>query len=242
MSLFAIADVHLSLGTDKPMDVFGPAWQDHVARLEAGWRAAVSEGDTVLLAGDISWAMGFSELLPDLRFLHALPGEKILSRGNHDYWWSTYARMEAMTAAEGLHSIRFLKNNAYLRGDDLIAGSRGWLLPWDPEFTKQDAKVLAREQGRLKLSLDCASALAAAEAEAEGRSFRRIAMLHYPPTDNRFRPSPYTDILESCGVDVCIYGHLHGMGSRVGPHGTGARGILFVNTSADYLDFRPRRI
>ena len=141
MALFAIADIHLSLGSDKPMDIFGPAWTNHVARLEAGWRERVSDGDTVLIPGDVSWAMDFTQLLPDLKFLHSLPGEKIISRGNHDYWWSTYARMEAMVAAEGLDSLRFLKNNAFLRGNNVICGSRGWLLPWDPEFSAQDAKV-----------------------------------------------------------------------------------------------------
>ncbi|MBP7402084.1 MAG: metallophosphoesterase, partial [Clostridia bacterium] len=240
MALFAIADVHLSLGSDKPMDIFGPAWSDHVARLEAGWRETVDEADTVLIPGDVSWAMDFNQLLPDLRFLDALPGEKILSRGNHDYWWSTFARMEAFTAAEGLGSIRFLKNNAYVRASDVICGSRGWILPWDADFTRQDAKVLERERGRLRLSLSAAAS--AEEDRREGVSPRRVAMLHYPPTDQRFRPSPFTDLLEEFEVSVCVYGHLHGMGARLGPDGESARGVRFVNTSADFLGFRPLRI
>ncbi len=241
MALFAIADVHLSLGTDKPMDIFGPAWTDHVARLEASWQRTVGEGDTVLISGDVSWAMDFRQLLPDLRFLHSLPGEKILSRGNHDYWWSTFARMEALVAAEGLDSIRFLKNNAYRRGGDVVCGSRGWVLPWDSEFTAQDAKVLERERGRLRLSLDAAAAIAEG-ADLEGIALRRVAMLHYPPTDNRFRPSPFTDLLEEFDVSVCVYGHLHGMGSRSGPDGENAHGVRFLNTSADFLRFCPLRI
>lgn len=241
MALFAIADVHLSLGSDKPMDVFGSAWHNHVERLEAAWRAVVTPADTVLVPGDISWAMNFAGLLPDLRFLDALPGEKILSRGNHDYWWNTLTRMEAWAEAEGLTTIRFLKNNAFLRGGDLIAGSRGWLLPWDPDFTRQDEKILERECGRLRLSLDCARALDQTDA-AGARPRRLVAMLHYPPTDNRFRPSPYTGVLATHAVDVCVYGHLHGSGARVGPDGTGDTGLRFVNASADRIDFCPRLI
>ena len=235
MALFAIADIHLSLGSDKPMDIFGPAWTNHVARLEAGWRERVSDGDTVLIPGDVSWAMDFTQLLPDLKFLHSLPGEKIISRGNHDYWWSTYARMEAMVAAEGLDSLRFLKNNAFLRGNNVICGSRGWLLPWDPEFSAQDAKVLEREKGRLRLSLEAAAAIAA----HDDSTIRRIAMLHYPPSDNRFRSSPVTDLLEEYKISLCVYGHLHGMGARVGPRGEGPQGIRFLNISADLIGFRP---
>lgn len=238
MAIYAIADIHLSLGSDKPMDVFGPAWANHVERLESGWREIVSDEDTVLIPGDISWAMDFGQLLPDLRFLHALPGEKILLRGNHDYWWSTYARMEAMTAAEGLSSIRFLKNNAYLRGRDVVCGSRGWLLPWDAAFTSRDARVLERERGRLRLSLEAAAGLA---RESSGDPVRRIAILHYPPTDNRFRQSPITDLIGEYKIAICIYGHLHGLGSRCGPEGSSG-GIWYFNASADRLGFRPAKI
>ncbi len=241
MALFAIADVHLSLGSDKPMDVFGPAWHNHVERLAAAWRATVADTDTVLVPGDISWAMNFTGLLPDLQFLDALPGEKILSRGNHDYWWSTLTRMEAMVASAGLTTIRFLKNNAFRRGNDLITGSRGWLLPWDLEFSSRDEKILSRECGRLRLSLDCARANAR-PADNTDQPLRLVTMLHYPPTDNRFRPSPYTEVLASYAVDVCVYGHLHGAGARVGPAGVGPCGVRYVNASADLLQFVPRPI
>ena len=236
MALFAIADVHLSLGTDKPMDVFGPAWENHVERLEAAWTETVSDEDTVLMPGDISWAMDFEQLLPDLRFLDQLPGKKILGRGNHDYWWSTRSRMERMAGEQNLDSLIFMKNNAFLVEGTLLAGSRGWLLPWDSDCTAQDEKVMEREKNRMRLSFEAAVRL---ERDSGKPADRTIALLHYPPTDRQFRPSPYTDIIQEYGCSVCVYGHLHGIGARYGPQGYGPQGIRYVNVSADRLAFRP---
>ena len=165
MSLYAIADVHLSLGTDKPRDVF-PGWADYVARLEQNWRSVVSAGDTVVVAGDISWAMKLEDCSADFAFLQNLPGRKLLLKGNHDYWWTTMAKMNAYLAANGFDSLSFLHNNCVFAEGLALCGTRSWLFD---AGQPHDEKVMSRECGRLRASLE-----AAGDTE-------KAVFLHYPP-------------------------------------------------------------
>ncbi|MBQ7100617.1 MAG: metallophosphoesterase, partial [Clostridia bacterium] len=152
MSLFAIGDTHLSFGVEKPMDVFH-GWSGYEQRLEENWRKIVKEDDTVLICGDVSWGMKLPEALEDFRFLHSLPGKKILMKGNHDYWWETKAKMQRFLADNGIDSIDFLFNNAFRFGDICIAGTKGWFYENGAE---DEEKALRREAGRLRRSLSVA--------------------------------------------------------------------------------------
>ena len=168
MSLFAIADLHLSLGTNKPMDAF-PGWNGYVRRLEDNWRRLVADGDTVVVAGDVSWGMSLEQAGADLAFLHSLPGRKILMKGNHDYWWTTRRKMDAYLEEHGLTSVSILHNDAYTVDDSLaVCGTRGWF--YDAE-ADADKKILAREVGRFNASIDAAVAT----------GLEPVAFLHYPP-------------------------------------------------------------
>ena len=149
MSIFAIGDPHLSLGCNKEMNIFA-GWHDYVQRLEQNWREWISSEDTVILAGDISWAMNIEDTLADFTFLHRLPGKKYLMKGNHDYWWTTLSKMNAFCAAQGFSTIRFLNNNCYIEEGYAICGTRSWLFDVGQPH---DAKVMNRELGRLRASL-----------------------------------------------------------------------------------------
>ncbi|MCQ2463259.1 MAG: metallophosphoesterase, partial [Clostridia bacterium] len=150
MSLFAIGDTHLSFGTDKPMDIFG-GWQDYVGRLEKNWRAVVEKDDIVVIPGDISWGMSLEQALPDFMFLQSLPGTKLIMKGNHDYWWSTMNKLNVLFEKNGIDSVHMIFNNAYEAGGFAVCGTRGWF--YDAS-TGADKKVIAREAGRLKMSID----------------------------------------------------------------------------------------
>ena len=145
MSLFAIADTHLSLSADKPMDIF-EGWSDYQSRLEKNWRAVVADGDTVVIPGDVSWAMGIEKAAADFAFLNGLPGRKIIMKGNHDYWWTTMRKMEKFLSENGFDTISILHNNAYRVGDIAVCGTRGWFFDAEQDA---DKKVLLREAGRL---------------------------------------------------------------------------------------------
>jgi predicted phosphohydrolase len=153
MKLFAISDLHFALSVDKPMDVFGSRWADHVERIIAHWHRDISDEDTILIGGDISWGNSLEEAESDLGLLNTLPGEKILLRGNHDYWWTTVRKMEQFCRAKGFQSLRFLRNNALSVAGFHVCGARGWVLPQDKEFSNEDEKILNRENIRLELSL-----------------------------------------------------------------------------------------
>ena len=152
MALFAIADLHLSLGEDKPMDVFA-GWNDYTSRLENNWRKLVTDNDTVVVSGDISWAMKLEETLTDFTFIENLPGKKIFNKGNHDYWWSTKTKMDVFLKNNSLDSISILFNNSYVVDDYAICGTRGWFLENE---SQNDIKVLNREVGRLEMSIQSA--------------------------------------------------------------------------------------
>ncbi len=230
MSLFAIGDLHLPGGADKPMSVFGSQWEGHFERISQAWRSMVSEEDTVLIPGDISWAMRLEDALGDLRAIGALPGKKVLIRGNHDYWWGSITRVRA-ALPEGMFA---LQQDALDLGDAVVCGTRGWIFPTEESaLPPADEKICLREVGRLEM------ALSAAEKIAKGRPL--IVMLHFPPLLASARKSVFTDLMEERGAAMCVYGHLHGAGIQAGFTGE-LRGVSYALTSCDSLGFTPMRI
>lgn len=225
MSIYAIADTHLSFGTNKPMDSF-PGWNDYVERIEKNWNKLVTCDDTVVIAGDISWAMNFEELKADFDFLNKLNGTKIISKGNHDYWWNTASKMNKFIEENNFDTIKILHNNSYSVGDISICGSRGWL--YDSE-DDHDTLVLDREIGRIKLSLD--------SAENENK----ILFLHYPPVTTDSKCEKIIDVLNEYGIKKCYYGHLHGVAAKYAIDDK-VDGIDFKLISCDRLGFMPKLI
>lgn len=227
MAIFVIGDLHLSLGTNKPMDVF-PGWEGYLPKLEANWRKLIAPEDTVLLAGDTSWAMNLNDTVADFSFIQSLPGQKWMLKGNHDYWWTTARKMETFLAQKGFDTLHILHNNACVVGDVALCGTRGW--PFD-DAAAQGEKLMAREAGRLRMSLQ------AAPAEA-----RKIAFLHYPPVyPGSGCAQPLIDVMGEFGVQDCYYGHLHGKSIHYAVQGT--RGsIRYQLVSADGLCFCPYKL
>ncbi len=237
MALFVIADLHLSTlaSTDKSMEVFGNRWQNYMARLKANWERLVGDEDTVVLPGDISWALSLEEAVSDLKFIDALPGKKIIGKGNHDFWWATMRKHEALFEKEGIKTISFLYNNAYDCGEVIVAGTRGWYhddecknMPDSADFEK----LTRREALRLRCSLDMARRL-----RGEGDK-EIIAFMHFPPFWSGKESESLMDILTEYGVRRVYFGHIHG-NYTVEPTIT-KRGIEMHLISADYLGFVPK--
>lgn len=227
MSLFAIADTHLSLGTDKPMDIF-KGWSGYVDKLRENWESTVSASDTVVIAGDISWGMSLEGALDDFRFIDSLPGQKIILKGNHDYWWTTMRKMETFLNQNEMNTIRFLHNNTITVGDIAVCGSRGWF--FDAEESA-DNKVLLREAGRLRTSINL----------AKETGLEPVVFLHYPPiTQNMVCEEIYNVLLET-GIKRCYYGHLHGP-SMTRSINSVRDGIEFALISCDFLAFAPKLV
>ena len=224
MALFAIADLHLSMGTDKPMDIF-KGWHDYSSRLENNWRKLVGENDTVVVAGDISWAMRLEECYEDFKFLNSLPGKKILLKGNHDYWWATKKKIDEYLKANGFDTISILFNNSFTVDGVTICGSRGWYYDAD---TDADIKVINREVGRLKLSLDSVK-----DTESP------VVFLHYPPVYSELECKEIMDVLKDYGIKECYYGHLHGSHTHKNAVTGMYKGINMHLISTDYVDFTP---
>ncbi|MCM1363911.1 MAG: metallophosphoesterase [Faecalibacterium sp.] len=227
MSLFALGDTHLSFGTNKPMDIFR-GWNDYEKRLEKNWRAIVNEDDTVVIAGDISWAMKLEEAVSDFKFLNSLPGRKIIMKGNHDYWWQTKKKLDEFVKANDFDTIEIMFNNAFKVGDFVVCGSRGWF--YDAEKSA-DMKVLKREAGRLKMSIDCAKQLGG----------EPIVFLHYPPVTQTQECEEIMNVLKSEDIKRCYYGHLHGESTLNSFNGIRDE-VEFRLISADYLGFCPKLI
>jgi len=235
MAIYAIADLHLSQGSNKPMHIFGQQWENHQSRLSDAWLAAVGKDDTVIIPGDISWGMTLEEAFPDLQFIDRLPGRKILSKGNHDYWWGTLGKVEKMAAEKGLSTLSFMKNNAFLVEGRAICGTRGWLLPTDPEFKTADNVIYEREIGRLERSLLAGQSLLGA---TDGEM---IAVIHYPPLLASIQTSGFCTLLEKYRVKTCIYGHLHGRGHYKAFEGE-KNGVSYYLVAGDYISFKPLRL
>lgn len=222
MSLFAIADTHLSFGTNKPMDTFA-GWQDYTARLEKNWNNLIEKDDYVIIAGDISWAMNFEQLKPDFEFINNLNGNKIISKGNHDYWWNTLTKMNKFLEENDFSTIKFLHNNAIDFDGFSVCGSRGWFFD-SPE--EEDEKVLNREISRIKMSLDSAF------------NDEKLVFLHYPPITTNDKCEKILELLTQYGIKNCYYGHLHGMAARFSVNDI-VDEISFKLISADRLQFTP---
>ena len=226
MALFVLGDTHLSLGGAKPMDVF-PGWNGYVEKLEANWRKLVKPEDTVVLAGDISWSMRLADTRKDFAFLNGLPGQKLIMKGNHDYWWSTANKMNAFFRAEGFDTLRLLHNNSYTVDGYALCGTRGWLFDADEPH---DEKVMNREIGRLRLSLQ------AAEPGKE-----KLVFLHYPPVYTGADAPEIVAVLKEYGIRRCFYAHLHGKAIRFAVQGE-VDGIRYKLVSADGVQFCPYKI
>ncbi len=239
MALFVLADTHLGSGIDKSMDLFGPRWENHAARLSAAWKAHVGAEDTVLVPGDISWALRLEEAVPDLKTLDDLPGRKILLRGNHDYWWQSLKQITELFEREGFDTLSVLQNNAVYLPEEhaVICGSRGWLQPGDKQATGHDKKIYKREVNRLRLSLQKAIKLLEKFPGA-----RLIAMLHYPPYGPERQPSEVTRLLSDYGVERAYYGHVHHAGTPYAVTEWPLDGVRYSLIAADHLDFTPYRI
>ncbi len=225
MSVFAIADLHLSFGTDKPMDVFC-GWSDYVKRLENNWRKLITENDTVVIAGDVSWAMKLEECFEDFSFLHSLPGRKLLVKGNHDYWWSTKKKMDEYLSQNGFDSIEIVFNNAYAVDGIAVCGTRGWNYESSGE---KDMRILNREIGRLNTSIAC----------AKKTGLEPVVFLHYPPVYDTVVCEEFLNALKAHGIKRCYYGHLHGSNTHKHAIIGAYEGINFNLISCDYTEFYP---
>lgn len=198
MHIYAIGDLHLSgEPPTKPMEIFGAHWLGHKEKIKQHWLETVQPDDAVIVCGDISWAMSLEGAACDLNWLAQLPGRKLLLRGNHDYWWTSLAKMQKRYG----DSFEFLQNGCIMVGDVAVCGTRGWLLPSAENFSDEDAKIYNREAIRLELSLQAAQ-------QHSPRAI--ITALHYPPLFARTEHTRFTNLMHNYNVNYCVYGHIHG--------------------------------
>lgn len=223
MNLFTISDLHLPLGANKPMDIFG-GWDNYVERLEKNWKKLVNDEDTVVIGGDISWATSLQEAKPDFEFINALPGNKIILKGNHDYWWGTANKINEFLTENKFDTIKILHNNCYSDGKIAICGTRGWI--YDGTGT-HDQKVILREAGRLETSIKLAKDL----------GVEPIVFLHYPPAYAEFTCDEILAVLQKYEIKSVYYGHIHGKGiyNIINEY----HGIKLKLTACDGIDFTP---
>ncbi len=222
MSIFTISDLHLSLGADKPMDIFR-GWEDHTHRIEKNWRHLITDSDTVILPGDLSWGLKLEEAKPDFEFLNSLPGKKILLKGNHDLWWGTTQKMREFLKANNLTTIDFVFNSSIVVEGYAVCGTRGWFF----DDSSSDKKVILREAGRLRTSID----------EALKTGYEPLVFLHYPPVYGEQVCDEIFSVLKEKNVKKVYYGHIHGGGrnNTVKEYD----GISFKLVSSDCIDFVP---
>lgn len=223
MSIYAISDLHLSIAKPKPMDIFGDIWQGHHERIAAAWDAAVSPEDTVLIAGDHSWALRLDEAMPDLEYIAQRPGKKILIRGNHDYWWRREATNRIQSKIDP--SMYLMHGRGIVVDNTGITGTRGWRLEDIDGAESGDARVMKRELMYLERGLQ----------EIPETVDRKIVMLHYPPFNSDMEPNEFADLLQAYNVDILVYGHIHGGAYLEGD----INGIQYRLVSVDHTDFKP---
>ncbi len=224
MALYAIGDLHLSLGTEKPMDVFGGAWDGYMEKLERGI-AGIREEDTTVLLGDLSWALSLGEAKQDFAWINKIPGRKIILKGNHDYWWSTAAKFNKFCEENGFSNMYILHNNCYEYNGWALCGTRGWFYE-EQRSTEQDEKVFRRELIRLETSL-----------KAAGEK-PKMVFLHYPPRYRDYTCAEILELLKKYDVRYCFYGHLHGPGQKMAQEGLWD-GVEYRLVAADKLNFQP---
>lgn len=228
MSLYAIGDLHLSLGSNKPMDVFGDRWKNYIEKIAAGF-SALRDDDVCVICGDISWGMSLSESREDFRFLEALPGKKILLKGNHDFWWTSARKMSAFFEENGFSSMSILHNNFYPYGDDIaICGTKGWFYE-EERGSAHDKKLIERETLRLEASLKSAGAR------------EKYVFLHYPPRYGGYSCPEILALLKAYDARLCASGHLHAESLRLAFDGW-LDHTRHLCVSADKLDFRPYKV
>ena len=233
MSIYVIGDLHLSFGVNKPMNIFGDNWENHEEKIRTNWIKKVTDGDTVILPGDFSWAMKLEESIKDFEFLNSLPGKKLLSKGNHDYWWSSLKKMRKFLEDNNFQNIDFIYNNSYLVEDKIIVAIRGWVTnPASPE----DYKILRRENERLVLSIEDG-------IEKYGNDKEIIPFIHYPPFYKQMVPeeSNFESALKQYKIQRCYYAHLHGDGHKEAIEGV-INGISYTLVSSDFLNFELLKI
>lgn len=224
MALWAIGDLHLSLGADKPMDIFGGAWVGYMDKLRQGL-SVIGPEDTTVLLGDISWSLDLQQAREDFAFINDIPGRKIILKGNHDYWWNTVTKFNKFCQENDFADLFILNNNCYKYGDVCICGTRGWFYEED-RSGEHDEKVFKRELLRLEASLKAAGERG------------KLVFLHYPPRYKGYECPEILELLKQYGVRRCFYGHLHGPSHGLAMEGLW-NGIEFRLVSADRLDFKP---
>ncbi len=236
MGIFTIADLHLSFSTDKPMDVFGGKWENYTEKLKTNWNRLIKDEDVVIIPGDLSWAMYLEDTADDFRFLHQLKGQKIIMKGNHDYWFSTASKLHTFLEQNGFTSLRLLHNNFYSYIGDKkygICGTKGCDVSKKPT-KEEDLKLLNREAIRLSNSIEQAKKAGCDEI---------LVFLHYPPVleSDKFNQNPFTEILHQHGIQQCYYGHLHHLAARRAIEGV-YDGVAYRLVSCDHLNFEPWQI
>ena len=228
MKIWAISDPHFSFGCDKPMDIFGSAWENHIENFFKNWNALVSDDDIVLVAGDISWAMKLEEAKVDLDKLGELKGTKIIIKGNHEYWWKSISSVRSILP----DSVKALQNDSLKIGKFIFCGTRGWNAKEpNKEWTENDEKIYAREQERLKLTLRSMQV-----QREEGDTV--IAMIHFPPFNSKLEDSGFTKLFEEYKVDIVVYGHIHESNAR-NVRKLAKNGVEYYLTSCDFLEMKP---
>ena len=230
MAIYTIGDLHLSFETNKPMDIFGTNWEKHEEKIKQDWQEKVKENDLVILPGDFSWAMYLEETQKDFEFINKLPGQKLLLKGNHDYWWSTVTSMRKYLKENGFENIDFLYNNSYEFENQIIVGTRGWTISEETE----DMRLTKREIDRLELSIKDG-------ISKYGEDKEIIVFMHYPPVTKNYMNTDYIKIMKKYNVKRCFYGHLHAGSIQDAVEGT-VQGIQFKLVSADGLDFKLLKI
>lgn len=230
MKVYAISDLHLSTTCDKPMDIFGGKWEGYTEKIIQNWQGKVTDDDLVLIAGDISWAMKLNEAVSDLDWIDRLSGKKIIIKGNHEYWWKSISAVRDILPK----SIMAIQNDAIKFDRFIVCGTRGWNVPEEnKEFSAEDEKIYKREVERLKLTLKAAKVL-------QTNNEKIICMMHFPPFDGSGNETEFTKVFEEFGVDIVIFGHIHGY--------TNCKlkqiknGIIYYFTSCDHIDNNPVEI
>lgn len=223
--IYSISDLHLDYTKKKSMDIFGPVWENYEEKIFENWKNKISEDDLVLICGDISWQMRLEEALKDLKRIDDLPGEKIFTKGNHDYWWQSISKIRN----SALSNSKFIQNDSVIWRNWSICGIRGWPDPTSSEFSEHDQKIFDRELHRLELSLESA------------KTEEIILMIHYPPFTVDKNPNAFVDLMKKYPVKYCVYGHLHSDGLYQVVEGK-IEGIEFICSSSDYIHFNPVKI
>ena len=234
MSIYAIADLHLSFSENKPMDIFGDNWIGHEEKIKKDWIEKVTDNDLVILPGDFSWSMHLEETKKDFEFINNLPGKKLLLKGNHDYWWSTVTKMRKFMEENEFKNIDFVYNNSYKFENYIITGTRGWSITEEDK----DKKIIKREMVRLDTAIQDG-------IQKNGNEKEIIVCMHYPPITNakiiRHEEAQFVEVMKKYNVKKCLYGHLHSTSIKDAIEGQ-LEGIEFKLVSADGLDFKLYKI